>query len=76
MTKLLEEAVKKIQQLPEAAQDEAAEILLSLAAKCSEPVQLDDATRKAVREGKAQAERGEFVPDEEMAEFFKRHQGC
>jgi predicted transcriptional regulator len=36
-------------------------------------VHLDDETRTAVREGKAQADRGEFVPDEEMAAFFKRN---
>jgi predicted transcriptional regulator len=71
MTKLLEEAVKKIQQLPDTVQDEAAEMLLSLAARCLEPVQPDDATRRAVREGRAQAGRGELVPDEEMVDFFK-----
>jgi predicted transcriptional regulator len=75
MTKLLEEAIERIRHLPEPLQDEAAEILLSLVSKCAEPVRLDDATRAAVREGKAQASRGEFVPDEEMAEFFKRHRG-
>jgi len=75
MTKLLEEAVKKIRQLPEAVQDEAAEFLLSLVSKSEEPIALDDGTRRAVREGRGQAERGEFVPDEEMAEFFKRHRG-
>jgi predicted transcriptional regulator len=75
MTKLLEEAIERVRQLPEALQDEAAEILLSLVSKCAEPVHLDDETRIAVREGKAQASRGEFVTDEEMAEFFKRHRG-
>jgi predicted transcriptional regulator len=75
MTKLLEEAIERVRRLPEALQDEAAEILLSLASKCAEPVHLDDATRTAVREGKAQASRGEFVTDEEMAEFFKRNRG-
>lgn len=75
MTKLLEEALKKVRQLPDPLQDEAAELLLSIASKCAEPVPLDDTTRKAVREGKAQASHGEFVPDEEMAEFFKRYKG-
>ncbi len=50
-------------------------MLLSLAAKRAEPVRLDEETRKAVREGKAQASRGEFASDEEMAAFFKRHGG-
>ncbi len=75
MTKLLEEAIKRVRQLPEAVQDEAAEILLSLASKSAEPVRLDEEMRKAVREGKAQASRGGFVSDEEMAAFFKHHGG-
>jgi len=73
MTKLLEEAIKKVRELPEADQDEAAEILLSVASKRGEPVRLDDETRAAIREGRDQARRGEFVSDEEMAAFFKRH---
>jgi hypothetical protein len=75
MTKLLQEAIERVLQLPEAVQDEAAEILLSVASKRAEPVYLDDETRKAVREGKAQASRGEFASDDEMAAFFKRHGG-
>ena len=75
MTKLLEQAIETVRQLPEALQDEAAEILFSLVSKRAEPVQLDDETRIAVREGKAQASRGEFVPDEATAEFFKRRRG-
>jgi predicted transcriptional regulator len=64
MIKLLEEAIAKVRDLPEAVQQEAAEMLLSVAAKAGEPVRLDDETRAAVRQGVAQARRGEFVPDE------------
>jgi predicted transcriptional regulator len=73
MTKLLEEAIKRVRELPEADQDEAAEILLSIASKRAQAVRLDDETRTAVRDGKAQADRGEFISDEEMAAFFKRN---
>jgi hypothetical protein len=73
MTRMLEEASKKVRELSEADQDEAAEILLSVASKKSEPVQLDDETRTAIRQGREQARRGEFVSDEAMAAFFKRH---
>lgn len=73
MTKMLEEAIAKVRELPEAEQNEAAEMLLSVAAKSDEPVQLDDDTRAAVREGQEQAARGEFVSDEDMAAFFRRH---
>ena len=73
MTKLLEEAIKKVRELPEADQNEAAEMLLSVASKRDVPVPLDDETRAAIREGREQARRGEFVSDEDMAAFFKRH---
>jgi hypothetical protein len=73
MTKLFDQAIQKIRELPETEQDEAAEILLVLASKRAEPIRLGEETREAVREGRAQARRGEFVSDEEMAAFFKRH---
>jgi predicted transcriptional regulator len=73
MTKLLDTAIAKLRELPEADQDEAAELLLSLAAKNTKPAQLDDVTRAAIHEGVAQARRGEFVSDEDMTAFFKRH---
>jgi hypothetical protein len=73
MTKLLEEAIEKVRQLPDAEQDEAAEMLLSVLSKRHAPVLLDVETRAAIREGSEQARRGEFVSDEEMAAFFKRH---
>jgi hypothetical protein len=34
---------------------------------------LAEETRAAVREGREQARRGEFVSDDDMAAFFKRH---
>ena len=73
MTKLLEQAIAKIRGLPDAEQDEAAEMLLSVLSRRDAPVNLDDETLAAIREGSEQARRGEFVSDEEMAKFFKRH---
>jgi hypothetical protein len=73
MTKLLEQAIAQVRKLPDAEQDEAAEMLLSVLSKRDEPVHLDPETRAAIREGSEQARRGEFVSDQEMAEFFKRH---
>jgi hypothetical protein len=68
MTKLLDEAIAKIRCLPEADQDEAAEILLTLAAR---PAPLDAATRMAINEGRAQAERGEFADDGAIDRLFE-----
>jgi len=73
MTKLLEEAIAKVRALPAEGQVEEAEIMLSVAAKRGAPVPLDSETRAAVRRGVDQARRGEFVSDDEMAKFFKRH---
>jgi hypothetical protein len=73
MTKLLEQAIEKVRALPEEEQDEAAEVLFMLLSKHLEPMQLDEETQAAIHEGLEQADRGEIVSDEEMAEFFKRH---
>jgi hypothetical protein len=73
MSKLLDEAIKKVRDLPEADQEEAAELLLSVAARREEPVALDEETRAAIREGQEQARRGEFVSGSDMAKFYKRH---
>lgn len=70
MTKRLEQAIKKIRELPEADQDDAADLLLMLAARAAAPEKLDDATRAAIREGVARARRGEFASDEEIAAIF------
>ena len=37
--------------------------------------QLDEATREAVRGGKAQASRGEFALNDDVAASFQRHEG-
>jgi predicted transcriptional regulator len=73
MTKMLDEAVRKVRELPDAVQDEAAEMLFSVAAKQGAPVRLDEETRAALQEGRAQARQGEFVSEEDMQAFFERH---
>ena len=73
VTKMLEEAIKKVRELPAADQDEAAAILMKVASKNGKLVELDDETRAAVRVGREQARRGAFVSDKDMAAFFRRH---
>jgi hypothetical protein len=68
MTRLLDDAIAKIRRLPDADQDQAAEILLTLA---SRPRPLDGATRAAIGEGQAQAERGEFADDDVIDRLFE-----
>ena len=73
MTKLLEQAIAKVRELPEEEQDALAAVMLSMAGADASGLPLDKETEAAVREGLAQAERGEFVPDEVVAESNKRH---
>ena len=73
MTKLLEKALEKVRALSDEEQDALAAFLLSMADSDASIVPLDERTRAAIREGLAQAERGEFVSDEELAAANKRH---
>jgi predicted transcriptional regulator len=72
MTKLLERAIQKVRELSDQDQDALANALLSMTGEETAVVHLDDETRVAVEEGLAQAERGEFVPDEVVAAADKR----
>jgi predicted transcriptional regulator len=72
MTKMLKEAVEKLSQLPDERQDELARMLIDVAANDLSPYHLTDEERAAVEEGLAQADRGEFASDEEVAAMWKR----
>jgi predicted transcriptional regulator len=72
MTKLLEQAIARVRQLPPEDQDALATALLSLAGEPTDVVQLDDDTRAAIEDGLAQAKRGEFASDEEVAKADAR----
>jgi hypothetical protein len=71
MTKLLDEAIRKVRALPEVDQNDAAAFLLMLAARRERPLRLDADTRAAIEEAEAQARRGEFASDEQIAALFK-----
>ena len=73
MTKLLEHAIAKARELPDEEQDALAAIILSVAGADASGFPIDHETEAAIREGLAQAERGEFVSDEIVAESNKRH---
>jgi predicted transcriptional regulator len=72
MTKLLEQAIAKVRELSEEEQDSLAAIMLSMAGADASAIPLDAEAEDAIREGLAEAERGEFVPDEVVAESDKR----
>ena len=73
MTKLLEEAVAKVRDLPDGDQDALAVAMLSLAETGAPAMAMDEQTRAAIREGMEQARRGEFVPDVEIEALWKLH---
>ena len=73
MSKLAELIWNRIDAWPEEAQAELVRSVIEIEQKHFGVYRLSDDERAAVRDGLAEAERGEFMPDEVMADFFKRH---
>ncbi len=68
MTRLLEIAIEAARQLDPAEQDELARTIMEIVNATDQGVYvLSDDERVAVEEGLAQADRGEFASDEEVA---------
>ncbi|HEY1363087.1 MAG TPA: hypothetical protein VGF60_12665 [Xanthobacteraceae bacterium] len=63
----------RVQTWPEDRQVYAAELLMLLEAQNQGSLSVSDEEWSSIQEGNAQAERGEFVSEEDMATFFKRH---
>ena len=63
----------RVRTWPEDRQAYAAEILMLVEAQAQSPLSVAKEEWSAIQEGNAQAERGEFVSDEDMAAFYKRH---
>jgi hypothetical protein len=61
VTKLLEQAIKRLRQLPEQMQDSAARALMQQLEEEPEPGDVE-----AIAEGRAQIERGEFIALEQL----------
>lgn len=73
MTKLLEQAIAKVRELPTEDQDTLAVVLLSMASEGSAIPPLGEETRAAIREGMGQARQGQFAADEEIAAIWNHH---
>jgi predicted transcriptional regulator len=72
MTKVLEDAIEKVRKLPEDRQAYVAEVLEHIAAAGSGLYVVPDDHRAAVLEGFQEAERNEFVSDDEMATLWRK----
>jgi predicted transcriptional regulator len=75
MNKIAENILDRIADWPEEAQEELMQAIVDIEAKHFGIYRLSDDERAAVREGLAQAERGEFVADEVVAAYFEKHRG-
>jgi hypothetical protein len=73
MMKILDQAIAKARTLPDEDQDALGAVMLSLAEEWPRRAdELDEEIRTAIREGLAQAKRGEFVPEQDIQALWKR----
>jgi predicted transcriptional regulator len=65
--------LERVQTWPEEDQDELADVAREIESRRSGVYRLSDEERAAVRAGMDAARRGDFVPDDEMDEFYRLH---
>jgi hypothetical protein len=73
MTKLFEQAVEAVRNLPPEMQDELGRMLLQLAGTDQPPYQLSAEEEASLVESLAQADRGEFATDEQIRAIWAKH---
>jgi hypothetical protein len=74
MTKLLDQALEAVRDLPPDVQDDIARIVLELAgARDAAPVALSAEERAAIANSKAAAAQGEFASDDEVRAVWAKH---
>jgi hypothetical protein len=74
MNKLLKEMIEHAETWPREDQEELAEYAREIEARRTGVYIMSDDERVAVGKGLAEADRGEFVSDELIAEVDKRHE--
>jgi hypothetical protein len=65
--------LERVQTWPEEDQEELADVAREIESRRSGVYRLSDEERTAVRAGMDAARRGDFVPDDEMDEFYRLH---
>jgi predicted transcriptional regulator len=73
ITKVLKEAIEQAETWPQQDQEDLAEYAREIQARRTGVYIMSDDERAAVARGLAEADRGEFVSDEIVAEADKRH---
>jgi hypothetical protein len=72
MTKMVQEAIEALKELPEDRQETAARAILDYASHDDGVYHLTDDERREVRAGLVEIRRGDIASDEEVAETYKR----
>jgi predicted transcriptional regulator len=67
--------LEQVQSWPEEDQEELADVAREIESRRSGVYRLSDKERTAVRAGMDAARNGDFVPEEEMDEFYRLHRG-
>jgi len=75
MNKILKEVIEHAETWPVEDQEELAEYAREIEARRTSVYTMSENERAAVRQGLAEADRGEFVPDEIVIDADKRHEG-
>jgi predicted transcriptional regulator len=65
--------LERVQTWPEEDQEELADVAREIESRRSGVYRLSDDERTAVRAGMVAARRGDFVPEDEMDEFYRLH---
>ena len=73
VAKVRKDVIEQAEAWPQQDQEELAEYAREIQARRTGVYVMSDEERAAVRRGVAQADRGEFVSDEVVAEADKRH---
>jgi predicted transcriptional regulator len=74
MTPTTKRLLEQVESWPEEDQEELAEYAREIEARRTGVYRMSDDERSVVRRGLAQADRGEFVPDEVVAKADNRHE--
>jgi hypothetical protein len=75
MNRILKEVIEHAASWPQEDQEELAEYAREIEARRTGVYTMSDDERVAVSKGLAEADRGEFVPDDFVTEADKRHEG-
>jgi hypothetical protein len=67
--------LEQVQSWPEEDQEELAAVAREIESRRSGLYRLSDEERTAIRAGMDAARRGEFVPEDEMDEYYRLHDG-